>query len=91
MAHSIYVKEVSQKGNELKLLMYEKAKINPAFIPKLVQDQAPSLSFVADANNPYFVYKMQVNSREKGKDTLEVLKNLLEAMAVLVEKEEKPC
>ncbi len=91
MAHSIYVKEVSQKDNQLKLIMYEKAKINPILIPKLIQDCAPSLSFTADASNPYFTYQLQVNSREKGKDLIEVLKKLLEEMSVLVEKEEKPC
>ncbi len=91
MAHSIYVKEVSQKGNQLKLVMYEKAKINPILIPQLIQNCAPSLSFTADASNPYFTYNLQVNSREKGKDMIEVLKKLLEEMTVLVEKEEKPC
>ena len=90
-AHSIYMKEISQKGNELKFVMYEKAKINPARIPEVVQNHAPCLKFTADANNPYFVYTLHVNSREKGKDVIEILKNVLEGLSVLVEKEEKPC
>ena len=90
-AHSLYIKEVTQKNNELKLLMYEKAKINPAMIPVVVQKLSPYLTFTADINNPYFTYNLNANSREKGKDVIEILKNLLEAMSVLVEIQEKPC
>ena len=85
-AHSLYIKEISQKGNELKLMMYEKAKINPLVIPEIVQDNAPFLSFVADSKNPYFIYQLNGNSREKGKDVIDILKNLLERMSVLVER-----
>ena len=90
MAHGLYVKEVSQKSTELKLVMYEKAKINPAYIPQVVQNLAPFLKFVADAQNPYFVYTINGNTREKGKNIVEILKNLLENMSVLVEIQEKP-
>ena len=91
LAHSLYMKEVSQKGNDLKLIMYEKAKIDPMRIPEVVQSNAPFLTFVADSQNPYFVYQLNGNSREKGKDIIDVLKNLLEHMSVLVQREEKPC
>ena len=91
LAHSLYMKEVSQKGNDLKLIMYEKAKIDPMMIPEVVQSNAPFLTFVADSQNPYFVYQLNGNSREKGKDIIDVLKNLLEHMSVLVQREEKPC
>ena len=90
MAHGLYVKEVIQKSTELKLVMYEKAKINPAYIPQVVQNLAPFLKFVADAQNPYFVYTINGNTREKGKNIVEILKNLLENMSVLVEIQEKP-
>ena len=91
LAHSLYMKEVSQKGNDLKLIMYEKAKIDPMRIPEVVQSNAPFLTFVADSQNPYFVYQLNGNSREKGKDIIDILKNLLEHMSVLVQREEKPC
>ncbi len=90
-AHSLYIKEISQKGNELKLVMYEKAKINPMMIPEVVQKNSPFLSFTADAKNPYFIYLLNANSREKGKDVIETLKGILQELSVLVEKEEKPC
>ncbi|MBO5097228.1 MAG: transcription-repair coupling factor [Agathobacter sp.] len=85
MAHSVYVREVSQKGEELKLVMYEKAPINPIRIPQLLDVNKPYLKFTADAQNPYFTYVMNANSREKGKDVVEILKNLLEMMQFLQE------
>ena len=85
MAHSAYVREVSQKGDELKLIMYEKAPINPIRIPQLLDISKPALKFTADTQNPYFTYILNANSREKGKDVIEVLKNLLEMMLFLQE------
>ena len=82
MAHSAYVSEVSQKGDELKLVMYEKAPINPARIPQLLDVCKPALRFTADSK-PYFTYQMYANSREKGKDVIEILKNLLDMMRFL--------
>jgi len=93
-AHSLYIKEISQKGNELKLVMYEKANINPVMIPQVVQQHAPFMGFTADAQNPFFMYQLNGNSREKGKDMIEILQNLLNSMVILVEKrenEEKSC
>ena len=84
LAHSLYIREVIQKGNELKLVMYEKAKVDPVRIPYLITSNAPFLQFTADAKNPYFTYLLNGNSREKGKDILEVLKTLLEKMSILV-------
>jgi transcription-repair coupling factor (superfamily II helicase) len=84
LAHSLYIREVIQKGNELKLVMYEKAKVDPVRIPYLITSNTPFLQFTADAKNPYFTYLLNGNSREKGKDILEVLKTLLEKMSILV-------
>ena len=90
-AHSLYIKEVTQKGNELKLVMYEKAKINPALIPQVVQELSPFLKFTVDTKNPYFTYLLNGNSKEKGKSVVEILKNILDGMSVLVEKQESSC
>ena len=43
-----------------------------------------------DAKNPYFTYQLGVNSREKGKDIIETVKNLLEKMGILVTGQENP-
>lgn len=91
LAHSLYIKEITQKGNELKLVMYEKAKVDPTQIPQLVADSQPFLQFTADTKNPYFTYILGGNSREKGKDIIEILKQLLGKMSILALKQEKPC
>ena len=85
MAHAVYIKEITQKGNEIRMIMYEKAKINPAKIPDVVKLCEPFLIFVSDIQNPYFIYRLNVNSREKGKDIIEVLKEVLEKMQVLIQ------
>ena len=85
MAHSNYIREVSQKADQLKLVMYEKAPINPIRIPQLLDVNKPYLNFTADAKAPYFTYNLNANSREKGKDVVEILKNLLEMMHFLQE------
>ena len=82
-AHRNYIKEITQKGDNLKILMYEKAQINAAGIPQLVQ-AVPGLTFVADPAGPYFSCQLGINSREKNKDILEVLKQLLEQMKLFL-------
>ncbi len=84
MAHQTYIKEVVQKEKELKITMYEHADIDLARIPELVTACAPALKFVADAKNPYFSYLLDSNSREKNRDTVEVLKQLLLQMKMLL-------
>ena len=83
-AHDVFVREVVQKGDELKLTMYERAGIDPVRIPGLVESMAPALLFTADAKAPYFTYRMCVNSREKGYDVLERLDMLLKEMERLL-------
>ena len=84
LAHKIYIKEIVQKDDFLKLTMYEKADIDPAKIPELITACAPALKFTADAQNPYFTYALKVNSREAARDILDVLKQLLEQMKLLL-------
>lgn len=86
-AHSVYVSEITQNEDSLKITMYEHAGIDPAKIPTLIQMCAPALKFVADSKAPYFLYQLRVNSREKNREILEVLKPLLENMRVLLNRE----
>lgn len=83
-AHRLYIREVTQKGEELKLVMYERAKIDPGKIPELIGANTPALSFTADSKNPYFTYRTNINSREKSGDILDVLENLLREMECLL-------
>ena len=84
VAHSVYIKEIVQREDLLKILMYEKAKIHAEHIPGLVKAFAPSLKFAADPKGPYFTYRLGANSREKNREILEVLRQLLEQMHVFL-------
>ena len=84
MAHRVYIREIVQHENELKLTMYERAKVDPTKIPELIGRNAPALRFVPDTQNPYFCYTLNSNSREKNRDVMEVLEQLLEDMSLLL-------
>lgn len=86
-AHSIYIREITQHGKEIKFTLYERARIYPARIPELVAKEAPALTFTADVKNPFFVYRMNTNTREKKTDILETLRVLLAEMSILTEQE----
>lgn len=77
MAHHVWFTEVSQKGEQLKFTLYEKAKIDPVKIPEFVASYGPNLKFTADAKAPYFMYFLKKNTREKNVDALEVLEKFL--------------
>ena len=83
-AHKVYVKEVVQKGDEIQLVMYERAQIDPAQIPSLIMEFTPSLRFVPETPNPCFWYRLRANSKEKGKELLDVLEHFLERMELLL-------
>lgn len=75
-AHSVYLTEISEKGTQIRFVLYEKAKVNAAKIPEVVQLFRPYLNFRMDAKNPYFVY-----DKKKGSpDTLTVVQNFLKVM-----------
>ena len=85
LAHSAYVTSVEEKSGELKLLMYEKAKVQPAKIPELITAWHGNLVFKAE-NPPYFIYRKRNRSgKEKDEDILELVKNLLNAIKGLLE------
>jgi transcription-repair coupling factor (superfamily II helicase) len=79
-AHKVYIKEVVQHEDVLRLTMYERAAIDPTRIPVLVTQNEGRLTFVADAKGPYFSYRLGTNSREKERDVLEVLQQFLKQM-----------
>nr|WP_288723330.1 transcription-repair coupling factor [uncultured Sellimonas sp.] len=84
LAHSVYVTSVEQKGNVLKLVMYEKAKVKVEEIPKLLERRKGELVFKTDLA-PYFLYeKKNKNRKEKDPDILEVVKNLLNDIKTLI-------
>lgn len=88
-AHSVYVTSIEQKGQTLKLTMYERAKVRGEEIPKLLERRKGELVFKNDTP-PYFLYEQKKrNRKEKDPDILEVVKNLLNDIKTLIV-QEKP-
>ncbi len=74
-AHRAFVQDITQRGEEIKITMYERAKIDVAKIPQLLENIA-GLKFSPEGKNPYFTYAIGINSRGKDKDILEILENM---------------
>ncbi len=87
MAHRVYFTEVSQKADILKFALYEKADIDVAKIPALVEKYGQRVKFTADAKSPYFTYFLKQNSREKNVDVRELLEEFLETACMLLPEE----
>ena len=64
MGHKAYVTEVRINRQEIRLTMYQNAKLDTAGIPELVASYGDELRFVM-AEQPYFLY---VDRRNKQKD-----------------------
>lgn len=85
LAHEAYVTEVEQKGETLKITMYENAKVQPQKIPELITSYKGNLVFKAE-NPPFFVYQRKKTNRlEKKENVAEVVKMLLNDIKSLLE------
>ena len=76
LAHKVYLTEVSEKSSEIRFQLYEKAKVDAAKIPEIVELFRPYLNFRVDSKAPGFYYR----KRKGGPDTLTVVKNFLTLM-----------
>ncbi len=86
ICHKVYIVGLVHKENEVKLMMYPKAKLAVEKIPELLSKYNNSLKLIPQAN-PYFIYKMPSSSKGKT-DSLAVfesLRKLLEDFKLLVQ------
>ncbi len=80
-AHRVYIKEITQKGNTLRMIMHEHAEIHTNNIPAFVKKYDGRMSFTAVGKNPVFTYRLALNSRDAKKtDVLELLEKITDAM-----------
>ena len=79
-AHRLYLTEVKQRENEIRLTMYERAKIDPAGIPLLVNAYKNRLIFKADAKAPYFLFDISGRGPKDQKTVTERLSELFSDM-----------
>lgn len=87
LAHRAYVTEVKVNRQEVRLTMYQKAKLDTSGIPALIEKQGGALRFQM-TDQPYFLY---VDKKNKNKDCtamMEKAKELLDGIVVLAEHEE---
>ena len=78
-AHRCYVVEIKQTGKDLKITLYERAKLNPAGIPALLQKYRRGLQF-KNEQEPKFIF-----TPEGVGNTLSALTDFLEELEMLVE------
>ena len=84
MAHRLYMTEVKQRGQEIRLGMYERARVDVAKIPEVLKNHVGTLVFKTDGPAPYFVFQAGKRGKADRRTAGEKLKELLEEMTVLV-------
>jgi transcription-repair coupling factor (superfamily II helicase) len=85
LAHSADVTSVEQKGDEYRIVMYERARVNPQKIQGLLDRYHGDLQFKADAI-PYFIYqKKSVNRKKAAVSPLDLMKKVLTDIKALID------
>lgn len=82
LAHDAYITELTQKGDELRFVMYEKQQIDTTKIDGMLKDYRGRLKFKIDTN-PYFLYTRPRVSKNESDDILRTVRELLEAIGKL--------
>ena len=77
IAHQAYVTEIKQIGKEIRITLYEKAKINPVGIPALMDKYRRRLQFKTD-KEPKFIFLPQGKVVEALTEFAEELQKLVE-------------
>ncbi len=85
VCHSLYIMGLIHKDNEVKLMMYPRAKLAVEKIPELLTRYNNNLKLIPQAN-PYFIYRLPQSPKGKS-DSLfvfEKLMNLLKDFKMLI-------
>ena len=78
LAHAAYVTAVEQKGDAIRFVMYERAKIDPARIPVMLASYGRDLAFRTE-DPPYFLYRKAGRSgKNTQEDVLDTVRRVLE-------------
>lgn len=79
-AHDCYVTELVQKGDVVRLVLYEKAQMDPIGIDALVKQYKGRLKFKIE-KNPYFLYERPKKGGKETDQILDTVRMLLEDLA----------
>ena len=86
-AHRFYIKEITQRGKTLRMVMYEHTDIDTLKMPELVKQYDGRLTFTAVGKNPAFTFNMMNNSRDAKKaEPLAILSEFTEALEIVLVK-----
>lgn len=77
-AHQLYMTDIIQKGDTIRFVLYEKAKLDAAEISRFVAEFYGALVFTADAKHPAFTFQMNQNSKTKKGHVVDVIRTVLE-------------
>ncbi len=83
-AHHVYVKELVERPDEIRLVLYEKARLNPAAFPAFIESFGGRMKFVT-GEKPALYYRRKKNSRGEETDAMKLLGEILENMQALLE------
>ena len=79
IAHSIYLIELTQKGDEIRFVFFEKAPIDVTKIDGFLKEYRGRMKFTVDAN-PYFIYSKPRRGGKDNEDVLLLVREILERM-----------
>ncbi len=82
LAHRVYVTDLSQKGNEIRFTLYERARIDVSKIDPFLQAFRGKMRFMG-GKPPYFAYVRPGKSAKDSEDILALVRELLESMKLL--------
>lgn len=87
-AHRLYIKEVQARPDRIIFTMYERALINPARIPELIDRMDGAMAF-KKAEPTQFIYTIK-NSRQRiSGNLMEMTAQILNEMELLLEQQEE--
>ena len=85
MAHRAFVTEVDINRQEIRLLMFPRARLNTVQIPALVQEYGGNLRMAA-GQTPGFIYQEPRKSGKDSRDMIKIAEELLEKLGGMAER-----
>ena len=84
IAHENYLTELTQKGDEIRFVFYEKALIDITKIDGFLKEFRGRMKFTVDTN-PYFIYSKPRKGGRDNEDVLLLVREILERMKTLAQ------
>ena len=91
MCHEVYISALTQSKDEIKLLLYPRARIKTELLQSFLEERKDHLKFVMEAV-PYFIYRLPkkkkpMTPKEEANQLFQLLKEFLAEFAALKENE----